>query len=103
MSYRHRILRNLIYGSLPEFTLLQKEKNTLLAEAGLVPYAMWAPAFGGMHHMELEADFATMAAFEAQHEATKAIGRIGAINARQLELTIAGTASDRLLRLGLIG
>ena len=101
MSYRHTVIRHLIYGSLPEFLQLQRRKNDVLAGAGLVPYAVWAPAFGGMHHMTLEARFPTMAAFEEQHLATKTIPEIATINERQLELTIVGTAADALQRIAL--
>jgi hypothetical protein len=101
MTYRHQIMRNLKFGTLPVFTKLQQQKNDLLVEAGLTPYAIWAPAFGGLHHLVLEAGFESMAAFEAEHLATKKIAGMAELNAQQLECVLPGTAEDRLQRLGL--
>ncbi|ROO86659.1 hypothetical protein EDD29_4236 [Actinocorallia herbida] len=101
LPYRHQILRNLKFGALPRFVALQKQKNELLIEAGLTPYDVWAPAFGGLHHMVLEAHFASMAAFETEHLAQKQIEGMATINAEQLACVIEGSAEDRLQRLGL--
>ncbi|MYZ36570.1 MULTISPECIES: NIPSNAP family protein [unclassified Streptomyces] len=101
MTYRHQILRNLAFGTLPTFTRLQEQKNALLVAAGLTPYAIWAPAFGGLHHLVIEASFTSMSAFEKEHAATKQIAGMAALNAQQLECVIPGTARDRLQRLGL--
>jgi len=101
LTYRHQVLRNLAFGTLPRFTQLQREKNALLVAAGLTPYAIWAPAFGGLHHLVVEASFASMAAFEAEHLATKELAGFAALNAAQLECVLPGTAEDRLQRLGL--
>jgi hypothetical protein len=101
LTYRHQVLRNLMFGTLPRFTDLQRQKNELLRAAGLTPYAIWGPAFGGLHHLVLEASFESMAAFEAEHLATKKIDQIAELNAGQLECVIEGTAEDRLQRLGL--
>lgn len=101
MTYRHQILRNLKFGTLGEFTAAEKAKNALRVQAGLTPYAIWAPAFGGLHHMVLEAQFESMAAFEAEHLAGKALDGMAELNARQLACVIEGTAQDRLQRLGL--
>ncbi|MFC5750662.1 hypothetical protein [Actinomadura rugatobispora] len=101
LTYRHQIMRNLKFGTLPRFTELQKKKNELLAGAGLTPYDIWAPAFGGLHHLVLEARFESMAAFEAEHLAQKKIEGMATLNAEQLECVIEGTAQDRLQRLGL--
>jgi hypothetical protein len=101
LTYRHQVLRNLAFGTLPRFTQLQREKNELLVAAGLTPYAIWAPAFGGLHHLVLEASFASMAAFEAEHLATKEVAGFAALNAAQLECVLPGTAEDRLQRVGL--
>lgn len=100
-TYRHQVLRNLKFGTLPTFMAAQEKKNALLAEHGLTPYAVWAPAFGGLHHMVLEAHFESMAAFETEHLASKKIEGMAALNAEQLECTIPGTAHDQLQRLGL--
>jgi len=100
-TYRHQVLRNLQFGTLPAFLAAQEEKNALLVQHGLTPYAVWAPAFGGLHHMVLEAHFPSMAAFEAEHLATKKIDGMAALNAAQLECTVPGTAHDQLQRLGL--
>lgn len=100
-TYRHQVLRNLKFGTLPTFMAAQEKKNALLAEHGLTPYAVWAPAFGGLHHMVLEAHFESMAAFETEHLAQKKIDGMAALNAEQLECTIPGTAHDQLQRLGL--
>jgi hypothetical protein len=100
-TYRHQVLRNLEFGTLPTFMAAQRKKNELLVEAGLTPYAVYAPAFGGLHHMVLEAHFDSMAAFEAEHLATKKIEGMAALNAEQLACTIPGTALDQLQRLGL--
>lgn len=101
MSYRHQILRNLKFGTLADFVSAEKEKNTLRIQAGLTPYAIWSPAFGGLHHLILEAQFESMAAFEAEHLAGKAIDGMAELNARQLQCVIEGTAQDRLQRLSL--
>lgn len=101
MTYRHQIVRHLRFGTLPRFVELQQEKNALLAEAGLPTYEVWSPAFGGLHHMVLEARYPTMAAFEEAHLAAKRIEKISAINAEQLECVIEGTAHDALQRLTL--
>lgn len=100
-TYRHQVLRNLEFGTLPAFMDAQREKNALLVANGLTPYAVWAPAFGGLHHMVLEAYFESMAAFEAEHLATKKIEGMAALNAAQLRCTVPGSAHDRLQRLGL--
>jgi hypothetical protein len=101
VTYRHQILRNLRYGTLPEFMSLQREKNDLYRAHGLTAYRVWAPAFGGLHHMVLEAEFPSMAEFERQHGVVKGIARIAEINAAQLRCVIEGSAADRLQRLGL--
>jgi len=101
LTYRHQILRNLKFGTLPVFLRTQEEKNALLVAAGLTPYSVWAPAFGGLHHMVLEAGFASMAAFEEEHLAGKRIPEMGALNAQQLECVIVGTANDQLQRVAL--
>lgn len=101
LPYRHQVLRNLAFGTLPRFTQLQREKNELLVAAGLTPYSIWAPAFGGLHHLVLEASFASMAAFETEHLATKGLEGFAALNAAQLECVLPGTAEDRLQRVGL--
>jgi hypothetical protein len=54
-----------------------------------------------LQHLGVEADFASMAAFERQHEATAAVARLEATNAEQLELVVPGSTADQLLRLGL--
>jgi hypothetical protein len=51
MIYRHQVLRTLRHDALAEFLQLQRDKNTLLADAGLATYSVWAPAFGGLHHL----------------------------------------------------
>jgi|GEM_PF-3652118 len=101
LTYRHQILRNLKFGTLPEFMDAQKKKNALLVAAGLTPYAVYAPAFGGLHHMVLEASFASMADFETEHLAQKRIPEMAALNARQLACVLEATAEDRLQRVGL--
>lgn len=101
MTYRHQILRNLKFGTLPEFVGVEKEKNALRIQAGLTPYAIWSPAFGGLHHLVLEAQFESMAAFEAEHLAAKALAGMAVLDTRQLECVIEGTAQDRLQRLSL--
>ena len=103
LAYRHQVLRQLNFGTLKEFMELQKQKNALLTANDLTPYTVWAPAFGGLHHMVLEAEFASMAAFETEFAATKAIPELAAINAAQLAFVIPGSAEDRLQRLGLAG
>jgi hypothetical protein len=101
VTYRHQILRNLKFGTLPVFVAAEKEKNALRIEAGLTPYTIWSPAFGGLHHLVLEAQFDSMAAFEAEHVAGKSLPGIGEINARQLDCVIEGTAMDQLQRVTL--
>jgi hypothetical protein len=101
VTYRHQVFRSLRFGTLARFMDLQREKNTLLEAAGLPAYEVWAPAFGGLHHMVLEARYPSMAAFEEAHLATKGIEKVAVINAEQLECVIEGTAHDSLERLGL--
>ncbi|MFE7977433.1 hypothetical protein [Streptomyces shenzhenensis] len=100
-AYRHQVLRNLTLGSLGRFLDLQRKKNALLAAHGLTPYRVWSPAFGGLYHLVLEADFPSMARFEDEHRASKALGEMAELNAAQLDLVIEGTAHDRLQRLSL--
>ena len=52
MSYRHQVLRNLHFGALARFVELQQQKNALLVGHGLTPYSIWAPAFGGLPHLD---------------------------------------------------
>lgn len=99
MRYRHQVLRNLEFGMLGRFKELQAAKNELLVAADLTPYAIWAPAFGGLHHMVLEAEYDSMASFEEEWAAAKALEGYGDLNAQQLECVIPGTAEDRLQRL----
>lgn len=101
MTYRHQILRNLKFGTLPTFVAAEKEKNALRIDAGLTPYTIWSPAFGGLHHLVLEAQFDSMAAFESEHVAGKSLQGMAEINARQLECVIEGTAMDQLQRVTL--
>jgi hypothetical protein len=101
VTYRHQVFRNLAYGTLPKFMALQREKNELYESHGLTPYRVWAPAFGGLHHMVLEAEFPSMAEFEREHGVAKGVARIAEINAAQLAYVIEGTATDTLQRLGL--
>lgn len=101
MTYRHQIMRNLHFGTLADFVAAEKEKNALRVAAGLTPYAIWAPAFGGLHHLILEAEFESMAAFEAEHLAAKKLSGMADLNARQLSCVIESSASDRLQRLSL--
>lgn len=100
-SYRHQILRNLHFGTLPTFVALQKQRNELLSRAGLTPYTIYSPAFGGLHHLVLEASFESMAAFEAEHLASKSLDGYAGLGAQQLECVIEGTASDLLQRVTL--
>jgi hypothetical protein len=99
--YRHLVMRNLAFGTLPKFVALQKEKNALLEAAGLTPYVIWSPAFGGLNHLVLEAHFPSMADFEKEHTATKSIDGYAALNAQQLDYVLPGTASDTLQRVTL--
>ena len=99
--YRHQVLRELKYDGLKRFVELQAEKNALLVAAGLTPYTVWAPAFGGLYHMTLEATFPSLAAFEEERARAKADPAIAKIEAAQLELVRDGTASDRMQRLSL--
>ena len=101
MTYRHQIQRNLKFGTLPTFVAAEKEKNALRIAAGLTPYTIWSPAFGGLHHLVLEAHFDSMAAFESEHLAGKSLPGIAEINARQLDCVLEGTALDRLQRVTL--
>jgi hypothetical protein len=100
-SYRHQILRNLHFGTLPRFVELQKQRNELLIGAGLTPYTIFSPAFGGLHHLVLEASFGSLADFEAEHKATKTLEGYADLGASQLECVIEGTASDLLQRVTL--
>jgi len=100
-SYRHQILRNLHFGTLGAFVEIQKERNELLVAAGLTPYTIYSPAFGGLHHMVLEASFASLADFETEHKATKTLPGYADLGAAQLEYVIPGTASDLLQRVTL--
>jgi hypothetical protein len=103
MIYRHQVLRTLHHDALAEFLQLQREKNTLLAEAGLATYSVWAPAFGGLHHLVLETEFTSMADVEAHQTAAKALDGYGPANAAQMKLVIEGSAADRLIKLSLAG
>jgi hypothetical protein len=101
--YRHQVLRTLHHEGLPEFLALQRTKNELLAGAGLATYAVWAPAFGGLHHLVLEAEFGSMAEVEAHQVAARALEGYNAASTAQLRLVAQGTASDRLIKLSLPG
>lgn len=100
-TYRHQVLRNLRYDGLARFTELQRQKNAMLAEADLRPYAIWAPAFGGLHHLVLEAEFDSLEAFERQQDLAKKLEGYSAANAEQMTLVLPGTASDRMIKLSL--
>ncbi len=97
--YRHQVLRTLHPDGLGEFLALPRAKNELLAGAGLAAYAVWAPAFGGLYHLVLEAEFASMAEVEAHQSAARSLDGYGAASAAQLTLVMEGTASDRLIKL----
>jgi hypothetical protein len=99
--YRHQVLRTLHHDGLAEFLVLQRTKNELLASADLATYAVWAPAFGGLHHLVLEAEFGSMAEVEAHQMAAKALEGYSMANSAQMKLVIEGTASDRLMKLSL--
>jgi hypothetical protein len=97
-SYRHQVLRNLRYDGAARFAELQRRKNELLVAADLQPYAIWAPAFGGLHHLVLEAEFDSLAAFERQQDLAKKIDGYSAANTEQMTLVLEGTASDRMIK-----
>ena len=87
--------RQTIYTS---YTELQRQKNEMLLGADLVPYAIWAPAFGGLHHLVLEAEFDSLGAFEGQQELSKKLDGYAAANAEQMTLVLEGGASDRMIK-----
>jgi hypothetical protein len=99
--HQHRVYRNITYGNAGRFVALQREKNELLAVAGLTPYRVWAPALGGLHHLTLTAEFPSLAAFQAQGASVGAIPGYGDLNAQQLALVIEGTARDEMVKLEL--
>jgi hypothetical protein len=99
--HQHRVHRNITYGNAGRFVELQQQKNELLAAAGLVSYAVWAPALGGLHHLTLTAEFPSLAAFQAQGAALGSIDGYAALNAQQLALVIEGTARDEMVKLEL--
>jgi hypothetical protein len=96
MTYRREVHRTLRYGTLPRFLELQREKNKLLLEAGCTPYAVWCPAFGELHHLVLEASFASLGAYEDEGTIIGGLPRVGEIDASLIELVMPGTASDKL-------
>ncbi|MDY7105935.1 MAG: hypothetical protein S0880_32520 [Actinomycetota bacterium] len=97
--HQHRVYRNVTYGLVGQFNDLQRQKNELLVAAGLVPYAVWAPALGGLSHMVMTAEFPSMAAFEEQGAAIGAIEGYGALHAEQTSLVVPGTARDEMVKL----
>jgi hypothetical protein len=101
--FRHQVLRNLHHEALVEFLALQRRKNDLLRDAGLATYSVWSPAFGGLFHLVLEAEFTSMAEVQAHQAAAKAIPGYAEANAAQMKLVIEGTASDRLIKQSLAG
>ncbi len=103
MLFRHQVLRNLHHEALGEFLELQRQKNKLLSDAGLATYSVWSPAFGGLFHLVLEAEFTSMADVEAHQGAAKALPGYAAANSAQMKLVIEGTASDRLIKQSLAG
>jgi hypothetical protein len=96
MPYRREVHRTLEYGKLPAFLELQRAKNKLIAEAGGTPYSVWCPAFGELHHLVLEATFASLAAYEAESAVIARVEEIAGLDAEQIGLVRPGTASDRL-------
>jgi hypothetical protein len=99
--YRREVHRTLRYGTLGRFLELQAEKNKLLTEAGCTPYRVWAPAFGELHHLVLEATFDSLAAYEREGVTISGLGRLGAIDAEAIGLVMPGTAADRLSKVAL--
>ena len=99
--HQHRVYRNVTYGNAGAFIALQRQKNELLAAAGLVPYAVWAPALGGLHHLVMTADFPSLAAFQAQGAAAGGLAGYKDLNAQQLAYVIEGTARDEMVKLEL--
>jgi hypothetical protein len=89
------------YGTLAKFVELQKEKNSLLVAAGCTPYRVWAPAFGELHHLVLEAAFTSLAQYEEEGVAIQALGRVGEIDREQIDLVMPGTARDQLSKVTL--
>jgi hypothetical protein len=100
-TYRHQVLRNLRYDGVARFAELQRQKNEMLKAADLEPYAIWAPACGGLHHLVLEAEFDSPAAFERQQELAKKIDGYSAAITEQMTLVLEGAASDRMLKCAL--
>jgi hypothetical protein len=99
--YRREVHRTLRYGTLGRFLELQAEKNKLLTEAGCTPYRVWAPAFGELHHLVLEASFASLAAYEAEGKVVSGLGRIAEIDSEQIQLVMPGSAADKLSKVAL--
>lgn len=94
--YRREVHRTLKFGTAATFTALQAEKNKLLVEAGCTPYKVWCPAFGELHHMVLEATFATMEAFETEGKVIGGLERVAEIDAQLIECVMPGSAFDKL-------
>ncbi len=101
MTYRREVHRTLKFGTLDAFIELQKEKNALLSEAGCTPYRVWAPAFGELHHLVLEATFPSLAVYEEEGTAIRAVARVSAIDREQIDLVMPGTARDQLSKVTL--
>ena len=97
--YRREVVRRLRYGSLPRFLELQREKNALLVAAGCTPYSVRCPAFGGLHHLTLEAEFTSLSAFEQESGRLGSVDGLAALDAEQLSLVEQGGAEDRISKL----
>jgi len=101
VTYRREVHRTLKFGTLATFVQLQREKNELLAKAGCTPYRVWAPAFGELHHLVLEASFSSLAAFEEEGHTIGQLDGIVEIDRQQIELVMPGTAFDKLSKVTL--
>jgi hypothetical protein len=99
---RYEVMRHVQYGKIGEFLSLWEQKNKLLQANGLKPYTVFCPAFGGLHHLTMEVNYASIEDYAAEAKVADGLEEMRPINAGLIALVVPGTAHDQLRKTQLI-
>jgi hypothetical protein len=99
---RYEVMRDVQYGKIGEFLALQEKKNAVLQGAGLKPFTVLCPAFGGLHFLTMECNYASIEEYAAEAKVAEGLADIGPINAALIQLVVPGSARDQLRKTQLV-
>jgi hypothetical protein len=99
---RYEVMRDVQYGKIGEFLALQEKKNAVLVAAGLKPYTVFCPAFGGLHFLTMECNYESIEEYAAEARAAEGLADLGPINGALIQLVVPGSARDQLRKTQLV-